>query len=444
MYSKEAESVLRSKGISVGEKIQLERGKESFEGILMPRPDTGDQGILVIKLSNGYNIGLDFKSVSSIKRVGSSAETFSFPKGKTHVRKGLKAVKLLYTGGTIGSKVDYATGGVYMLTKPEELLHEVPELADIANVEVEHLMSVASEDMTYTEWQTMARKAAGAFKSGAEGVVITHGTDTMHFSSAALSFMLQSLPGPVVLTGAQRSSDRGSSDAFMNLICSTHIAAHSGIAEVGTCMHSSSSDDYCAFIRGTKVRKLHTSARDAFRPVNGAPLAKVNAEGNIHHMGAYNKSDLGRKAVLKDEYEPKVALLYMYPNSDPTLINHYIDRGYKGIIVAATGLGHMPLSTSHKEYDWLQGLKDAVASDMVVGITSQCLFGRVSGTVYRYGRMMTDAGAIYCEDMTPETAYVKLGWLLGNHGRKEAEKLLATNLVGEITPRTEAEWRDEA
>ncbi|MCL5428032.1 MAG: Glu-tRNA(Gln) amidotransferase subunit GatD [Candidatus Marsarchaeota archaeon] len=443
MYSKDIEDILHKKHISIGEKVLLERAEESFEGVLMPRPDAGDNNILVVKLSNGYNLGLDFRSISSIKRVGTSAETFSFPKIKMRARTGLKTVKLLYTGGTIGSRVDYATGGVYMLTKPEELLYDVPEMADIANIDVEHLMSVASEDMTYTEWQVMARKSAEAFNSGASGVIISHGTDTLHFSSAALSFMLQDLPGPVVLVGAQRSSDRGSSDAFMNLICSAHIAAHSDIAEVGTCMHASSSDDYCAFIRGTKVRKLHTSARDAFKPVNGAPIAKVNTEGNIRHLSPYTKAGKSRKVSLREGYEPRVAMLYMYPNSDSSLIDHYLDKGYKGLIIASTGLGHIPISASHPEYNWLQGVKDAVASGMVVGMTSQCLFGRVSGTVYRYGRMITDAGAIYCEDMMPEVAYVKLGWLLGNYGRKDAEKMLAANLLGEITPRTEAEWHDE-
>jgi glutamyl-tRNA(Gln) amidotransferase subunit D len=443
MYSREVEKVLNGKKIAIGDKVRLEKGKEVLDGILMPRPDSGDQSILVIKLDNGYNIGVDFNSVSSVERMGTTAQEFTFPKAKLQRNKALNTVKLLYTGGTIGSKVDYATGGVYMLTKPEELLYDVPELAGIANLDVEYLMSVASEDMTYTEWQLIARKAAEAFASGVSGVMITHGTDTMHFTSAALSFMLQNLPGPVVLVGAQRSPDRGSSDAFMNLICAAHIAASSGIAEVGTCMHASSSDDYCAFIRGTKVRKLHTSARDAFKPVNNAPLAKVSVDGSMHHLGTFNKADPKKKAVLKDGYEPKVALLYMYPNSDPSLIGHYISKGYKGLIIGATGLGHMPISTSHKEYNWLNGVKDAVAAGMVVGITSQCLFGRVSGTVYRYGRMLTEAGAIYCEDMMPEVAYVKLGWLLGNYSKKEAEKLLAVDMVGEITRRTEAEWHDE-
>ncbi len=444
MYSKEVVKVLQEKGIKVGDRVRVAKGKQAINGILMPRPDSGDQNILALKLENGYNIGIDFKDVSSIERAGASTEEFSFPKSRMHFKKGLNTVKLLYTGGTIGSKVDYVTGGVYMLTKPDELLYEVPELAEIANLEVEHLMSVASEDMTYTEWQIIARKTAEAFSSGATGVLITHGTDTMHYTSAALSFMLQDIPGPVVLTGAQRSSDRGSSDAFMNLICSTHLAASSGIAEVGTCMHSSSSDDFCSFIRGTKVRKLHTSARDAFKPVNGTPMAKVSADGNIHHLGTYNVSDSRKKLVLKDGFEPRVAMLYMYPNSDPSIVQHYIDKGYKGIIIVATGLGHMPISTSHKEYDWLQGVKAAVASGMVVGLTSQCLFGRVSGTVYRYGRMITEAGVIYCEDMLPETAYVKLGWLLGNYSKKEAEKMLAVNITGEITTRTEAEWQGES
>jgi len=219
MYSQSLEAEFKKRGIVIGDTIKVSSKKGEFRGMLLPRADIGDSNIIVIKLENGYNIGIRFDEGVIIEKIEGRSQ-------KDHIESDLKfdnslpKVAMLYTGGTIGSKLDYVTGGVYMLTKPEELLHEVPELKEIANVEVNNLMSIASEDMTYKEWQKIAEETAAALNKGAHGVVITHGTDTLHFTSAALSFMLKGLNAPVVLTGAQRSSDRGSSDAFMNLICS--------------------------------------------------------------------------------------------------------------------------------------------------------------------------------------------------------------------------------
>ncbi len=434
MYSEGLEAVFTKKKIEIGDRIKI-GDKEILEGVLMPRPETDNNNIIVLKLSNGYNVGVSYAGQEITKLDGHKREAFSFPKiAKTNSNE-LDKLSLLYTGGTIGSKIDYVTGGVYMLTKPEELLHEVPELSGIANIEVEHLMSVASEDISYVEWQSMAKHSAEALAKGAKGVVITHGTDTMHYTSAALSFMVKNPSGPIVLTGAQRSSDRGSSDAFMNLICSAKLAVKSELAEVGICMHGTSSDDYCLFIRGTRARKMHTSSRDAFKSIGEAPLAKIYVDGKIESNEKVSQSNK-EKMELKTRFEPKVAMIISYPNSDPSLIEYYVKKGYKGLIIQGTGLGHAPVSTSHKEYNWIAAIKDGVASGMSIGMTSQCLYGRVNGSVYRNGRMISDLGVIYCEDMLPEVAYVKLGFLLGNYGKKEAERLMTINLSGEISERS--------
>ncbi len=442
MYSKIIEEHLADKSIAVGDKVSLSLGETNYKGVLMPRPEAGDSNILILKLDNGYNVGIAWKDGSNIKKLPFERENFSFPRAKLSHNPKLSKVSLLYTGGTIGSKVDYVSGGVYMLTKPEELIADVPELAQIANLDVQHLMSIASEDMSHTEWQKIATHAAEALNKGSSGVVITHGTDTMHYTSAALSFMLKDLKGPVVLTGAQRSSDRGSSDAFMNLICSTHVASSSNVGEVGICMHATSSDDYCNFIRGNKVRKMHTSGRDAFKPINSKPILKVDTAGKMEFISGYTEAGKG-KTTVNTAFEPKVALVMAYPNSDPFVLDYYVAKGYKGIIIAGTGLGHVPSSTPHGGYNWLGVIKDAVASGLVVGMTSQCLYGRVNSKVYRNLRLASEAGAIYCEDMLPEVAYVKLGWLLGSHTKKESEKLLVKNLAGEITERSEADWSGE-
>ncbi len=439
MYSEQLETIFKKQKIEIGDRIKFTVNKKEIEGVLMPRPDSGNPNILVVKLDNGYNIGLEYKEGQIIEKLlQHKKEGFIFPKSKVGTTDSLSKVALLYTGGTIGSKIDYMTGGVYMLTKPEELLHEVPELKNIANIEVEHLMSVASEDISYKEWQVMAKKTADALNNNAVGVVITHGTDTMHYTSAALSFMIENPKGPIVLTGAQRSSDRGSSDAFMNLICSTQLASRGSIKEVGICMHGTHSDNYCSFIRGSKARKMHTSSRDAFKAINSKELAKIYTDGKIEidNDAIIKRSE---KMILKTEFEPKVALIMSYPNSDPEIIEYYNKKGYKGLIIEGTGLGHAPVSTSHKEYNWLEAMKNGAESGMIIGMTSQCLNGRVNGNVYRNGRLIQETGVVYCEDMLPEVAYVKLGFLLGNHSKKDAKRLLLKNIAGEITEKTDFE-----
>jgi glutamyl-tRNA(Gln) amidotransferase subunit D len=437
MYGNKIMDYFKANGISVGDKVRISYNGASIEGELMPSTEYNDPDVLIIKLKNGYNIGIGFSKVK-LEKLESPNIPIEFPKVDLTEQKDLPRISMIYTGGTIGSRIDYKTGGVYMLTKPEELLFDVPEVSKIANIDIEPLFSIASEDMSYLEWQKIAEDAANALNKGAKGVVITHGTDTMHYTSAALSFMLQDLNAPVVLTGSQRSSDRGSSDAFMNLICSVYAAARSDIAEVGVCMHSTSSDDECAYIRGTKARKMHTSRRDAFRAINGKPLAFIGKDGRIRYNSQYRKVQAGSKEVhAQTKFEPRVAIVKAYPDSEPDIIDFYMGKKYRGIIIEGTGLGHAPVSTSHQEYLWLPKIKEAADSGMVIGVTSQCIYGRVNSRVYRNLRLMSSAGAVYCEDMTPETAYVKLGWLLGNYDAAKAKELMPVNIVGEIGTRSE-------
>ena len=440
MYSKKIIEVLSENKINPGDLVNIE--PDGITGEIMPKPDSSDSDILVIKLKNGYNVGIEFGPETKIKKIRDADFKFEFPKSDISHAAGLPDIALIYTGGTIGSKVDYKTGGVYMLLKPEELLHEAPELSKIANISVENLFSIASEDMTYIEWQKIALKISELIKNNKnlKGIVITHGTDTMHYTASALSFMLGDVPIPVVLTGSQRSSDRGSSDAFMNLVCSTYIASKSDIAEVGICMHNSSNDDFCAFIRGTKARKMHTSRRDAFKPINDKPVALVSHNGEIEIIGDHKKrQDVINYAEPRIGFESKVALIKVYPNSDPQIIDFYIDKKYRGIILEGTGLGHVPVSGTHEDLKWTGSIKRAVDAGIVVGMTSQCIFGRTNPYVYRNLRILSELGVVYCEDMMPETAYVKLGWLLGNFKNEEAKKMLNQNIAGEIKTRTEFE-----
>ncbi len=439
MYAEELRNAFKKSGVKEGDTVRVELDGMSLEGELMPKTEVGSKDTIVLKLKNGYNVGMVYGKGARIEKLKGGSSTIEFPKATLKPSKGLPKVLIIYTGGTIGRRVGCKTGGVYMLTKPEELLHSVPEISEIASIEVKHLFSIASEDMSYHEWQKIAETVAAAAKSGYHGVVITIGTDTMHYTSAALSFMLNGINMPVVLTGAQRSSDRGSSDAFLNLLSAVAIAAKSDAAEVGICMHRGSSDSECIFIRGTKARKMHTSRRDAFRPINDRPLLLVKNGTEITKVSDYreiNDKNAHAALVAKPGFEKGVALIKLYPNSDPGIIEYYAGKGYKGMLLEGTGLGHAPVSTEHKEFLWLPAIEKAVKEGIVVGMTSQCIYGRVHSNVYRNLRLLSNAGVIFCEDMTPETAYIKLAWLLGNYTAKEAKELLPKNLTGEIRSRT--------
>jgi glutamyl-tRNA(Gln) amidotransferase subunit D len=433
-YSKRIEEALKKANAAVGDKVKLTAKGVTYEGILMPRTE-GDAGCIVLKLQSGYNVGVEFGSGAKLEKTGRGAELEKFPIKKI-AKSGLPSVALLATGGTIASRVDYQTGAVFMAMTPEEMFFAVPELADIASLGVKQLSNVASEDMSYKNWQQMAVEAAAAINGGTRGVVITHGTDTMHYSSAAVSFMLRDLTAPVVFTGSQRSSDRGSSDTAMNLICATHVAL-SDVAEVGICMHAESGDTFCHFLRGTKARKMHTSRRDAFRPVNAPALAKVWQDGKIEKVSEYRMRSTG-EVTADTEFEPRVALVKAYPGSSGELLEHFVDKGFKGIVIEGTGLGHAPVQCDNT---WLPAIKRAVEEGLVIAMASQCIYGRTHAYVYRNLRALSDAGVLFCSDMLPEVAYVKLGWVLAHAQGSEAKRMMLQNVAGEINERlTEKEF----
>lgn len=434
MYSAKIRKMLDAKKIRVGDHVLLEAGRRKHSGILMPKTDFSDPDSLVIKLDNGYNVGIDIsKGKIKLKKVRGHD---NHPKPQNlKFDPSRPKISLIATGGTITSRVDYRTGGVYALEKPEDLLENVPELAKIANISIHSPFTKMSEDMNHEDWQEIARETARELNSGKKGVIITHGTDTLHYTSAALSFFLKNLSKPVVLIGSQRSTDRGSSDGYMNLICGSHVAA-SNIAEVGVCMHAGMSDDYCSFIRGTKVKKLHTSRRDAFRPVNDVPIAKVWQDGKMEITNKDYRKRSGSKIHVDAKFEPKVAILKAYPGSDPEIIDHFMKKDYRGFVIEGTGLGHVPTFAKHS---WTEKIKKYSEAAPFV-ITSQTIFGRVNPYVYtNLRKLFLEAKAIPGEDMLTEVAYIKLGWVLG-HTKKmdEIRKMMLTSYAGEISPRSDA------
>lgn len=430
-YSKKIQNALKAKKLKVGDSIIVTKGKKRFEGLLMPRIELGDVNSIVIKLDSGYNIGIEYDKSVRIKKTKQK---------KVKVEKGLEKLKfdpkkpkvtIITTGGTIASKVEYKTGGVKAIEKPEELLYNIPELKDMANIRFLNVLEKMSEDLDYSDWHKIAKAVAKELNAG-KAVIVTHGTDTLHYTAAALSFMLKDLHKPVILVGAQRSPDRASSDAALNLICGVH-AALSDIGEVGIVMHGSLDDDYCTFNRGTRVRKMHSSRRDTFRTLGDPAIARIYADGKIDKVSDYNKKQ-NKKVAVDTKFEPKVALVKAYPNSDPDILDYYVKKKYKGIVIEGTGLGHVPTKAKKS---WIPAIKK-IAKKVPVVVVAQTLFGRVNSNVYENLRILFhDSGAINGEDMLPEAALVKLSFVLGRAKKlDQIKKLMAENIVGEISERS--------
>ncbi|MFQ5831874.1 MAG: Glu-tRNA(Gln) amidotransferase subunit GatD [Candidatus Thorarchaeota archaeon] len=424
---------LSASDVEVGDTIKIIDDGNEYTGILMPRAQIGaDPDHVVLKMPNGYNVGIRLSTSSKISRVrkargrrrGAGQEVPAMnPK--------LPSVSILSTGGTIASKVDYMTGAVNPALTAQDLYDTVPELRDHANVRAKVLMSVFSEDITPSDWSKIARGVAAEVKKRADGVVIAHGTDTLGFTSAALSFALQDLPVPVALVGSQRSSDRPSSDSATNLVWATDLVVRANAAEVMVVMHAHTDDSYAYAHRGTRVRKSHTSRRDAFQSINSYPLFKVDSSDITEMTTPLFRRDPNRKLRLKPKFDDRVAIVKTHPGFSAGMIDSLVDREYRGIVIEGTGLGHAPKIIQ-------PSLKKALDTGIVIAMTSQCISGRIDMNVYRTGVELLEMGVIPCEDMLTETAYVKLAWLLAN--MKTPDKVresMSQSLVGEIEMRTE-------
>ncbi|MFW9845855.1 MAG: Glu-tRNA(Gln) amidotransferase subunit GatD [Candidatus Thorarchaeota archaeon] len=424
---------LAAAGAKIGDTITIRHDTEEHTGILMPRAQIGsDPDHIVVKLTTGYNLGIRLTSPSEVILVKKGRTTKrTGGKDEPEQSKGLPAVSILSTGGTIASKVDYRTGAVNPALTAQDLYDTVPELKDHANVRAKVLMSVFSEDIKPSDWTKMARAVASEIKQGADGIIIAHGTDTLGFTSAALSFALQNLPVPVALVGSQRSSDRPSSDAAMNLILATDFVGRVDAAEVMLVMHGETDDSFALAHRGTRVRKSHTSRRDAFQSINTYPLFRVSSSSITEMNPPLLRRDPDRTLKLKPKFEEKVAIVRTYPGLSHDVVDHLVDYQYKGIVIEGTGLGHAPKAIQ-------SSVKHAIDAGVVVAMTSQCISGRVNMDVYRTGVELLDLGVVACEDMLTETTFVKLSWLLAN--MKTIDKItaaLTTPLSGEIEMRSE-------
>lgn len=424
-YKGRALELVSKYGIKLGDRVLVRTEKGSFSGILMPRSELDDDAHIVLKLDDGYNLGISIDSIQIEKLP--QEEVVPASQAAPVSRPGLPKVSIISTGGTIASRVDYKTGAVSPALTAQDLYQSVPELGELADIRTEILFSLLSENIVPENWTAMARSIQRHIKDGAYGIVVTHGTDTMAYTAAALSFALRNLPAPVILVGSQRSSDRPSSDAYLNLKGAVLAAARAPFAEVGVLMHSTTSDGELVIHRGTKVRKMHTSRRDAFASINAFPIARV-VEGRVEVKGPFKER--GGDLELKADFDEDVVLIKSFPGIPTDIFDPIIHRGFHGIVLEGTGLGHIPERI-------FPAIRRAIQSGIAVVMTSQCLHGRVNMNVYSTGRELLSMGVIPAGDMLPETALVKLMWVLAQtRDLKEARRLFLTNIAGELSNRS--------
>jgi len=425
-----------SKEFEVGDKVEiLFEDKRKQEGILL---ESHNPGVLLLKLESGYNIGLKKDDISKIKVLEKKKIEKEIEEKKISGKKPI--IDFYLTGGTISSKLDPSTGGVKWLIDSKELFNVYPGIFEVADIRVKSPFMKASENMDSKDWIRLAKLVGKSLNdSQVKGVIISHGTDFLHYTASALSFMLGKLNKPVVLTYSQRSSDRGSSDSRMNLICSAWMAL-GNVAEVMLVGHASTNDDYCYALQGNKTRKMHTSRRDTFRPINCKPIAKVWQDGKIEMIRNNVNKRNKHKIIVDGKFDDKIALIKFYPGQNPDILEYYRNKGYKGIIIEMSGLGHV---ISQGKNNWIPKLRQIIKKGMFVYAASQTIYGRLDSYVYSPGRKLEEIGVVFLGDILSETAFVKLGWVLGHkdwRGSVSTRLKMLENVSGEFNERLGASF----
>jgi len=428
-YKGEALQILKKYNVRVWGAAEIETTRGNFKGTVLPRAENDDAVHIVLKIATGYNVGIDTRTITGMKETGYKKANYKVPEKEFPYTEGLPHVKLLGTGGTIASRLDYRPGAVIPAFSPGELYGAVPELAEICNLETEKIFAVFSENMGPTQYVALAKQIGKEIEKGIEGIVIGHGTDTLHHTGAALTFMCQNLPVPVILVGSQRSSDRPSSDAALNLMHAMTAAGHGNIAEVLVCMFGPTSDEYGLLHRGTRVRKMHSSYRSTFRTIGDTPVARITRKGLTPIKEDCNLRRQDRDVKIIPTFDDRVTMLYYYPGMKPDTLDSITENGYKGVVWVGTGLGHV-----NKEM--YPAIERAQKAGVHQYMTLQTIWGYVHMFVYDTGRDMMAKGIIPAGNMLPEVAFIKLGWALGQtHDPEEVKKLMLTSINDEITER---------
>ena len=410
-------------------KVSVKKGEAHYEGLLLPRSQHTDDDYVTLKVDTGYNLGILVDEETDIQEIGYQKGHYKLPHVDVEFKKELPNVTLLGTGGTVASRLDYRTGAVLPAFTPEELFSAVPELTSTVNLTPKTLYQILSENFRPEYWVKTAESIAKEIESGANGIIIGHGTDTMCVTGCALAYFLRNLPVPVVLVGSQRSSDRPSSDGPRNILYAAQLAGYENFAEVVISMHGTPSDSYNLVHRATRCRKMHSARRDTFRTLSDIPLGKIDDGGTT-----WFKDDIKTRSNPEDFYldakiDSRVGMLYFYPGMNPDLLESMVDLGYHGVIVIGTGLAHVGTDV----YPALERCKE---EEIPVVMVVEPLYGFAQLRVYETGRDMLARGVIEGENMLPSAAYTKLIWALG-HTRNldEVRDIMLTPIAGEITNR---------
>lgn len=418
-----------------GDFVEITKRDGKVEGILMP---SHNKDTVVVKLSSGYNLAIKKSKVKQINLLRKNSRRKKEKKGIKH-KKDLKTVAILHTGGTIASEVDYETGAVTPQFSPEEIISMFPELENLVNVKSRLVSNMFSEDMNFSHYNNIAQEIEKELKENVDGIIISHGTDTLHYTSAALAFILEDLDIPVILVGAQRSSDRASTDAKINLICATKFIAKTDFSEVAICMHENMGDETCLILPACKTRKLHASRRDAFKPINTKPWARVYFnEDKIDIIdNRFRKKENRRLKLNLFNEKLKIGFLKAHPNMIADEIRRY--EKFDGLVLEGYGMaGNFPINETDKftkENTMIYNELKKLANKIPIITSSQTIFGKINMNVYSTGRKLQEIGVIgSLSDMTAETAFIKLAWLLSNHP-KQVKELFMHNLRGELSTR---------
>lgn len=428
-YKGAALEILKKYNVRVWGQSEFETTRGKFVGTVLPRAENDDDQHIVLKIQTGYNIGIDIQTIKSAKETGYKKANYKIPEKEFPKTPNFPSVKLFGTGGTIASRLDYRTGAVIPAFSPGELYGAVPELADYCNLDTEKVFAVFSENMGPAQYIQLAKAIGKEIEKGVDGIVVAHGTDTLHHTASALSFMIQNSPVPIILVGSQRSSDRPSSDAALNLIHSVFAAGHSDIAEVLVCMFGPTSDEYGFLHRGTRVRKMHSSYRSTFRTIGDTPVATINKNEIIPIKKKYNHRRKDTNVEVYPFFNENVTMVYFYPHMKREIIDSLVDMGYKGIIIVGTGLGHV-------NRELYPAIERGVEKGVQFYMTLQTIWGYVHMYVYDTGRDLLAKGVVPLGNMLPEVAFVKLGWALGmSDDPEEVKKIMLTPVNDEITER---------
>lgn len=427
--------VMTKQELEQGCRYEIKTKTEKQEGVFVSQ----DQKFIYLKLKSGYNLGIDKKKIIEAKKI-SEKTPIKETSEKISINSKLPKISILHTGGTIASKVDYSTGAVIAQFTEKDILKLFPELKEIANIDSKLVRNMQSEMMRFAHYNILAEAVKKEADKGAQGIIITHGTDTLHYTSAALSFALDNLGIPVILVGSQRSSDRPSSDAATNLITAAKFIANTDYAGIAICMHENTNDKEYIIIPGIKAKKFHTSRRDAFKPINSKPLATINIEtGKTKFYKEYNKKTETNLKVKPFKEDLKIGLLEAHPQMYAEELESY--KNFDGLVIELLGIGHLPtmkVDEFTSENEKILKTLQTLTKKMPVVASAQTIYGRINMNVYSPGKQLLESGVIgNYTDMHPELAFIKLAWLLSTYKKEEIKELFEKNLIGEISERIE-------